>query len=319
MKNRKHVYFLAFTFGLQNARASEHLVDTSYQADKRLVKYQQTNPQLHRPQIRFLQGQTVEFNLTYKKIGQRWLTLDVFHPYQVARNSSKAINLIVMLHGGGWRTGDKTLMYPLANRLAQQGYMVVVPEYRLSIEARYPAAIDDLVAAINWANIRANQTHDEVKTILLGGSSGGHLASFIGLASNDLHRLKDKLTANIDGIVNLDGLLSTVTTEAVKFEDRRKENSALALWLGGSYQQKSELWRQVSPANYLDKDDPDLLVISSGQSRFTAGKELFLQRDKQSPVDFDYIQLNEVEHTFWLFEPYLSDITPPIIRFLNKR
>ncbi|HBQ60344.1 MAG TPA: esterase, partial [Balneolaceae bacterium] len=56
----------------------------------------------------------------------------------------KASPAVVMVHGGGWISGDRTLMHPMAKALAEIGFVAATVEYRLSPEAEYPAAVYDI-------------------------------------------------------------------------------------------------------------------------------------------------------------------------------
>ncbi|MEM1444019.1 MAG: alpha/beta hydrolase, partial [Verrucomicrobiota bacterium] len=68
---------------------------------------------------------------------QRRLTADVYRPAE----GEGPYPCIVMYFGGGWQNGRPALFAPLAQAMAQRGYVCVVPEYRLSGEAPFPAAV----------------------------------------------------------------------------------------------------------------------------------------------------------------------------------
>src|SRR5690606_5567589 len=115
-------------------------------------------------------------DIVYRTIGNRKLHLDVFRPQQKVAQPA-----ILLIHGGGWRTGDKSLMFPLAGRLAAKGYTVVVPEYRRSIEAVYPAAVHDLKTAIRWMREKSSEyLIDTTQLAVMGCSAGGQLAALLG-------------------------------------------------------------------------------------------------------------------------------------------
>jgi acetyl esterase/lipase len=80
-------------------------------------------------------------NIAYCTVGSRKLVIDAFYPKKQSSNKRIAI---IIVHGGGWRTGNRTLHYPLAQRLAELGYVCFTPEYRLSTEALYPAGVYDV-------------------------------------------------------------------------------------------------------------------------------------------------------------------------------
>jgi acetyl esterase/lipase len=89
--------------------------------------------------------------------------------------------VLVFLHGGAWRSGDRAIYYALGNRFAKEGIGVVVPSYRLMPGAPHPAQIEDAVAAVEWTVRHIADHGGDAKRIWLSGhSAGGHLAAWVG-------------------------------------------------------------------------------------------------------------------------------------------
>ena len=87
--------------------------------------------------------------------GYRPLELDLYLPRE-----DGPVPVIVHVHGGGWRRGSRRHPLPVLgadfyDRLAAQGFAVAAIDYRLSGEARFPAALDDVRAAIGWVREHA--------------------------------------------------------------------------------------------------------------------------------------------------------------------
>ncbi len=100
------------------------------------------------------------------------LSVDVYRP---AQNSNHAV--VILLHGGGWAMGDRQSMAPYARALAGQGFTAVAAQYRLSMEAIWPAQLIDVRAAFNWVVEHASQLEVDADCIAFQGfSAGGHLA-----------------------------------------------------------------------------------------------------------------------------------------------
>lgn len=107
---------------------------------------------------------------------RRRLTLDLYKPLK----ANEPLPVIVMFFGGGWQNGRPGLFAALGQRLAQRGYLTVVPEYRLSGEAPFPAAVHDCKAAIRWVRMSAKRFGADPRRIAtIGGSAGGHLSGFV--------------------------------------------------------------------------------------------------------------------------------------------
>lgn len=111
--------------------------------------------------------------------GYRPLILDVYRP----ADRSEAKPLIVYVHGGGWRGGHTRQSGAFSDfpavlaELASRGYIVASVEYRLSGEAPFPAALDDLRSAIRFLKANAHTYGlDPSRVGVFGGSAGGQLA-----------------------------------------------------------------------------------------------------------------------------------------------
>jgi acetyl esterase/lipase len=108
----------------------------------------------------------------------RALKLDVFAPSS-GRDERTAV---LLLHGGGWRRGDKAMVHPRAEALSSHGFACLAVEYRLAGEAPWPAQLDDVMAAIRWVRASADQLGiDPGRVVLEGFSAGGHLALMTAL------------------------------------------------------------------------------------------------------------------------------------------
>jgi len=91
-----------------------------------------------------------------------------------------------VLHGGGWSRGSKDMLAPHATALAEQGFVAIASEYRLTGEARFPAQIHDTKRAIRWVRSQAGELgFDPDKLCLEGHSAGAHLALLAAATPDD--------------------------------------------------------------------------------------------------------------------------------------
>jgi acetyl esterase/lipase len=142
-------------------------------------------PQYQPPPLSFADGVTATFDIPYATLpGFRPLTLDLYTP----RTQTLPAPIVVFVHGGSWNSGDSRtarafndLPRALA-ALAAQGYVVASINYRLSQEARFPAALQDVKSAIRWMRSRAAGFNgDPTRLAVWGASSGGQLAAMAGV------------------------------------------------------------------------------------------------------------------------------------------
>ncbi len=217
-------------------------------------------------------------NVEYAVIGERSLQLDVYAPPP----SAKAAPTIIWVHGGAWRSGSKSDV-PVLHWLTQ-GFAIASVDYRLSPEARFPAQIHDIKAAIRFLRAHADEHHlDPNQFIIAGSSAGGHLASLMGV-SNGVKELEGDVGTHLDvdsnvqaivsfyGASNLNSILSQSTEHGLSVRV-----PALQLLLGGQPNDCFELARLASPVTHVEASDPPLWLIhgdSDPQMPLEQSKEL---------------------------------------------
>ncbi|KMT65410.1 alpha/beta hydrolase [Catenovulum maritimum] len=298
-----------------NAFAYE--VNDSYTVSQRYEKYKKLQPDLVLPKLELNQGAQMYFDLRYAKEGKRELHLDIFRP---ASKSNELKPAIVLIHGGGWMSGNKSHMYGLAIKLANMGYVTIPVEYRLSPESTYPTGLRDINRAISWVKQNAHSYNINPKLVAIaGGSSGGQMAALLATTSQTGLYKNDTDNTDLFAVIVLDGVIDFTDPLALLYENKKAGHSAAALWLGGSYQELPHIWRQASALTHVSNKTPAMLYLSSGQLRFQAGREnLFKALDKFKIAHKTYFY-NDVIHTFWLFEPWLSDSVGKIDQFLQQQ
>ena len=94
--------------------------------------------------------------------------------------------IVVVIHGGSWKSGDETQLPAINRHLAGQGYAVAAIQYRLAPAVRFPAMREDVEAATRWLQGQAEALGlDGTRVVLLGRSAGGQLALATGYTSSN--------------------------------------------------------------------------------------------------------------------------------------
>lgn len=206
---------------------------------------------------RLPKGVEVERDIEYGKGGGKPLTLDLYRP----KDAEGKLPLVVFIHGGGWRGGDKARA-PVV-QIVPRGYVGASINYRLSGEATFPAAVEDCKCAIRFLRANADKYGIDPERIgVWGSSAGGHLSLMVGLADEG---------AGLEGKGGHEGVSSRVQAVCSWFgpadltvgHDQFQGGAGRAplQFLGGTYEELPEVYAKASPVTYASKDDPPVLMI----------------------------------------------------------
>ncbi len=245
---------------------------------------------------------------------RRRLTLDLYRPSgDVAKQRNPAI---VLYFGGGWQNGRPGLFAPLAQALAQRGYVCVVPEYRLSGEAPFPAAVHDAKAAIRWTRKSAKRFGiDPDRIACLGGSAGGHLSGFMtatsgmeGFEGNGDH---GDTSSEVQAAIVMCGpmnMLADGVAERAEEGAKKPVGDAILDFMGGvPPSQDPDRYRQASPLTHLGKHTPPMLFIDGENDRPRLRYTDFWARMDDLGISHEFVLMPDGPHPFWVmrewFEP----------------
>lgn len=140
--------------------------------------------------------------------------LDLYWP-----KGRKDFPVLVWVHGGGWKNGNKEQFEFLGNALAGHGVGVAVVNYRLYPKVKFPDNARDVARAFAWVHRTVGRYGGRADQVFVGGhSAGGHLASL--LATDGEYLAAEKLSpADIRGVVSISGLYSIPRGRFPLFED----------------------------------------------------------------------------------------------------
>jgi acetyl esterase/lipase len=192
--------------------------------------------------------------------------LDLYLPK--TRKSDKPLPVIVYIHGGAWKSGDRIKSANNVLRFVQTGdYAGISVSYRLSDEAQWPAQIFDCKAAIRWVRAHAKEHGLDPERIgVWGGSAGGHLCSLLG-TTGGVKELEGDLgphtaeSSRVTCVVNQCGPQDF--TMPLMFRDGQPvmEDVAVAGLLGGKLAENREKVLAASPVTYVTPDDAPFLTL----------------------------------------------------------
>ncbi|WP_236668753.1 alpha/beta hydrolase [Hymenobacter rubidus] len=293
--------------------------DTSFTTYSAFVKARKKYPAISiaRPAVpATIQAKT---NVTYCSLNGRDLQLDIFYP---AAKRRKGYPAVLLVYGGGWRSGNRSQHVPMAQQLAAKGYVTMTAEYRLSTEALYPAALHDLKAAIRWlrANAKAFPV-DTTKIAVWGFSAGGQLATLLGTTNNNpAFEAKTSYashSSSVQAMVDVDGTLAFIHPESGEGDDS-KGPSAATYWLGVSKTQNPELWQQAGALNHVSAQTPPILFINSSVDRMHAGRDDMTKKLDEFHIYHEMHAFPDSPHAFPLFNPWFEPTLNYTAAFLDR-
>ena len=179
---------------------------------------------------------------------------DVYHPPQAGLHP-----IVLMLHGGGWSSGDRSEGNRLSRALAAAGFLVVSGDYRLAPTHQFPAQLADVQVAMRW--IRKNAAGlggDPTRIAVMGRSAGAQLALLTAAAAD----------SGIDAVI---GFYSPVDFVAgwrdPGWPDPLDARNVFRSYLGGTLDELPERYREASPINHTHHPLPPVLLIYGGSDQ----------------------------------------------------
>jgi acetyl esterase/lipase len=216
------------------------------------------------PFVAFAQSVRVQKDIVYAKVDGMSLALDLYMPAGV-----DSPPLVVWIHGGRWMNGDKS---DVPTDFVERGIATASLDFRQSKQARFPAMVHDIKAAIRFLRAKASAYGYRAERIAIGGtSSGAHLATLVGVTNGNKAlegNLGDHLgtSSNVQAILSYYGAsnLMTILAQSTPYGVGVRKPALEAL-LGATPDQARELATLASPVAHVDRSDPPLLLLHGDQ------------------------------------------------------
>jgi acetyl esterase/lipase len=193
----------------------------------------------------------VRTDIEYGVANGKRLLLDAYVP---APDGDKLRPAVILIHGGGFRAGDKRSFEPEARHLAGKGWVAFSVNYRLDEPTAFPAEVDDVQAAVRW--VRANGAEYQVdpeRIGALGESAGGHLTAMLATSGEGARDRGARIRVGVawSGPMDLTALARL-----------RGDQWGVPL-LGCSLAACPERFAAASPITHVDRTDAPLFLINS--------------------------------------------------------
>jgi len=252
-------------------------------------------------------------DIEYKYVDSISLQLNIYK----LKNSTGPKPVMIFIHGGAWRSGNRSDYLPYLIDYANKGYVTATVSYRLVKQAHFPAAVQDVNCAVKWIKKHASEYGiDPDKIVLIGGSAGGHLAMMIGYGGNEAMFNKDcdlQISSEVNAVINLYGPVDLTTPYAVGTYQVQE-------FLNTTYDKNPKPFVIASPKTFITPDDPPTLTFQGTIDSLVPvsqadSLDVWLQR---AGVPHDYHRLKGWPHTMDLAVEVNEYVQYYIDDFLEK-
>lgn len=211
-------------------------------------------------------------NVNYASDSLEAHNMDIYLP----KTGQENYKVVVAIYGSAWFSNNMkcATFYSLGKPLVNAGFAVACLNHRSSTEARFPAQLHDVKAAIRYLRAHAEEYKLDTTFIgITGFSSGGHLAAMVGVSNGMKQRTEGITTIDVEGNVggnlNFSSKVDAVVdwfgpVDMSRMQDCstvKDEKSPEAVLMGGAPADLPDMVRLISPISYVSKECTPFLVI----------------------------------------------------------
>ncbi|HBV65261.1 MAG TPA: alpha/beta hydrolase [Rhodopirellula sp.] len=200
---------------------------------------------------------TIQSDLVYGTVGETKLSMDIAYP----NKSLAPMPCIVVIHGGAWMHGNKSMHTDDIKYFAKQGYVSASVGYRLAPSHRFPAQVEDVKCAIRYLRANCEKFNLDPNQIgAVGYSAGAHLSMMLGTMDKEDGLEGDggwpDESSKIQAVVSYFG-----PTQLDANDIPTNSVPLVSTFIGGSPTEKPESYRQASPLTYVSPEDAPMLLF----------------------------------------------------------
>ena len=224
---------------------------------------------------------------------------------------------ILDIHGGGWKTRQVESDRPMMERLATRGFVTALVSYRLSGEAKYPAAVRDCKAALRWLRAPAAQYRiDPARIGVMGGSAGGHLSGLVAMTSGKPEFEGDGPDKDQSSAVQ--ACIVMAATQDLVAANAAKTSEGAVAFFGATCADQPEIFREASPITHVRPGVPPVIFIEGEKDTLKVGRAEMQERLLAFGIETVVHTLKGAPHPFWMSQPWLDETVEIATAFFKK-
>ena len=292
----RYVFLLLFTFSLQAQQLNAWQLKEKQNRKKLLPK-----------------SLKAYWDVKYAKYGEREVEMDIYEPKEKG-----TYPCIIYVHGGGWAKGTRHGSQGLSRDLALKNYVVANIDYRLSGEAKFPGAVEDVKAAVRYMRKHAKKySLDPNKIFLIGGSAGGHLSAMAATTKPGQYEGQGGWQ-DVSSIVQACIIMGSGVDQykrVLAAKNQRIENCVIFL---GEFKGNEEKYKEASPLYHCSKDTPPILFLDGGKDKPGERYPDMIKKLNELKVHNEFKVIPDAKHGQWGKEPFRSQYVKAMAEFLKK-
>ncbi len=250
-------------------------------------------------------GYQLQADIAYGSLSRQ--KLDIYRPKQAMYAQPP---VVLFYYGGGWEGGDKADYKFVAEAFTSKGYVVVIPDYRVYPEVKFPAVMEDPATAAQWVKTHIAQYGGDHKQIFMAGhSAGAHLAVMMSVNPQYLAKAGAR-PSDFVGTIGLAGPYDFLPLKSARLKE--------------IFGPEAQRW-QSQPIEFVQGDNQPLLLLV-GLKDGTVWKHNTFNlaakvRAKGGPVEVvEYPSYGHIDMVAKLAKPLRGngDLLKPIVAFIQK-
>jgi acetyl esterase/lipase len=233
-------------------------------------------------------GRQTPETFTFAQVDGQSLLLDVYLP-QAAATAGALDQLnarrpaIVLVHGGSWKSGERSDFPQWDAWLASRGYAVFDIDYSLAPPPNWRRAVQDVQRAVVWVKEHAQQFDiNPARVALMGRSAGGHLALLAAYTAEEAGTEGRATDASLQTDARVRAVIALYAPTDLRWAYEHPANervingpAALRGLTGGTPQTLPDVYSQASPSMHANQSSPPTLLIHGGQDQLVRRENMW--------------------------------------------
>jgi pectinesterase len=224
---------------------------------------------------------------------------------------------ILDIHGGGWQARQVESDKPMMERLAKRGFVTALTTYRLSQEAKFPAALHDCKSSVRFLRAHAAEFKIDPERIgVMGGSAGGHLSGLLAMTGGLAEFEGDG--PNKDKSSAVKACIVMAATQDMLAANREKSSPNAVAFFGGSAAEEPGVYRAASPITHVRPGVPPVIFIEGEKDTLKVGRAEMQEKLRALGIETAVHTLKGAPHPFWMSQPWCDETVEIAAAFFKR-